>query len=185
SFPQRCFPRLVTGREHPDAHPDRPPNGPRSALCRFQGLTDAGETGKTPPSALKPRRIPTGQYPMLEKSGQPLWTPSPERVAACEMTRFRKELNGRHGLSLGNYRDLHAWSVAHPAEFWDAVWDFCGVIGEKGERRLVDGGRMPGAKFFPDARLNFAENLMRRHDGATAIVFRGEDKAARKLTFAE
>ena len=122
---------------------------------------------------------------MLEKSGQPLWTPSPERVAACEMTRFRKELNGRHGLSLGNYRDLHAWSVAHPAEFWDAVWDFCGVIGEKGERRLVDGGRMPGAKFFPDARLNFAENLMRRHDGATAIVFRGEDKAARKLTFAE
>ena len=71
------------------------------------------------------------------------------------------------------------------AEFWNLIWDYCGVIGEKGERRLIDGDRMPGARFFPDARLNFAENLLRRRDGATAIIFRGEDKAERKLTFAE
>jgi acetoacetyl-CoA synthetase len=122
---------------------------------------------------------------MLEKTGQPLWTPSPQRVASSELTRFRELVNGRFGLDLPHYRALHAWSVDHRAEFWNLIWDYCGVIGEKGERRLIDGDRMPGARFFPDARLNFAENLMRRRDGATAIIFRGEDKAERKLTFAE
>jgi acetoacetyl-CoA synthetase len=122
---------------------------------------------------------------MLEKAGQPLWTPSPQRVASSELSRFRELVNKRFGLDLRDYRALHAWSVDHRAEFWDLIWDHCGVIGEKGERRLIDGDRMPGARFFPDARLNFAENLLRRRDGATAIIFRGEDKAERKLTFAE
>lgn len=122
---------------------------------------------------------------MLEKTGQPLWKPSAEQAAASEMTRFLRQANERHGLKLADYRELHAWSVANRPEFWELVWDFCGVIGDKGERRLIDGDKMPGARFFPDARLNFAENLMRRHDGETAIVFRGEDKAARKLSFAE
>jgi acetoacetyl-CoA synthetase len=124
-------------------------------------------------------------YPMLEISGQPLWTPRPERVAASQLTAFRAGANGRFALSLNDSRDLHAWSVENRAEFWDLVWDFCGAIGDKGDRKLDQGDRMPGARFFPDARLNFAENLMRRHDGATAIVFRGEDKISRKLSFAE
>ena len=85
--------------------------------------------------------------------------------------------NKRQDLKLSNYRELHAWSVAEPALFWDLIWDFCGVIGVKGERRLIDGDKMPGASFFPDARLNFAENLLRRADDSDALVFRGEDKA--------
>ena len=117
---------------------------------------------------------------MLEKAGQPLWTPSPQRVASSQLTHFRELVNKRFGLDLRDYRALHAWSVDQRAEFWNLIWDFCGVIGEKGERRLIDGDRMPGARFFPDARLNFAENLLRRRDGATAIIFRGEDKAERK-----
>jgi acetoacetyl-CoA synthetase len=124
-------------------------------------------------------------YPMLEKSGQPLWTPRPDRVADSQLTAFRAAANGRFGLSLNDSRDLHSWSVESRADFWDLVWDFCGVIGNKGDRKLDQGGRMPGARFFPDAQLNFAENLMRRHDGATAVVFRGEDKVSRKLSFAE
>jgi acetoacetyl-CoA synthetase len=122
---------------------------------------------------------------MLDKARQPLWTPSPERVAGSELTRFRKAANERFDLRLGDYRALHAWSVENRAEFWELIWDFCGVIGDKGVRRLLDGDRMPGARFFPDARLNFAENLMRRHDGTPAILFRGEDKVTRKLSFAE
>ena len=114
-----------------------------------------------------------------------MWTPSPERVAASELTRFRKAANERFDLRLGDYRTLHGWSVEKRAEFWDLIWDFCGVIGDKGARRLLHGDRMPGARFFPDARLNFAENLMRRHDGTPAILFRGEDKVARKFSFAE
>jgi acetoacetyl-CoA synthetase len=115
----------------------------------------------------------------------PLWAPSQERVARSQVMAFIGQVNRRHDVTLKSYRDLHAWSVAHPDLFWDLIWDFCGVIGEKGGRRLIDGERMPGAQFFPDARLNFAENLLRRSDGAEAMVFRGEDKKAYRLTFAE
>ncbi|MEX2128329.1 MAG: acetoacetate--CoA ligase [Xanthobacteraceae bacterium] len=101
------------------------------------------------------------------------------------MTRFRTGANERFGLRLADYPALHAWSVEHRAEFWDLIWDFCGVISDKGTRPLLDGDRMPGARFFPDAKLNFAENLMRRHDAGPAIIFRGEDKATRTLSFAE
>ncbi len=109
-------------------------------------------------------------------SEQPLWRPSPERVAATQVTAFIAMANQRHGLALRNYADLHAWSIAERAKFWSLFWDVCGVIGEKGERHLVDGDRMPGASFFPDARINFAENLLRESGAGDAMVFRGEDK---------
>jgi acetoacetyl-CoA synthetase len=95
------------------------------------------------------------------------------------------EANRRHGLSLKTYRDLHAWSVTDSAAFWDLIWDYCGVIGDKGERRLIDGDKMPGAQFFPDARLNFAENLLRGEGSGDAMIFRGEDKVAYRLTWDE
>ncbi|HEV2000655.1 MAG TPA: acetoacetate--CoA ligase [Xanthobacteraceae bacterium] len=115
---------------------------------------------------------------------RPLWAPSPERAQATQLVAFRDGVNRRYGMRLGPYPDLHTWSVAHRAEFWDAVWDFTGIVGDKGGRRLVDGEAMPGAKFFPDASLNFAENLMRRHDAAPAFIFRAEDKAERTMSFA-
>ena len=68
-------------------------------------------------------------------------------------------------------------------DFWSLLWDFCGVVGEKGERVLVDGDRMPGASFFPDAKLNFAENLLRKRGPSDAIVFKGEDKVLRRLSW--
>jgi len=122
---------------------------------------------------------------MIDDTRLPLWTPDPRRVAASQMVAFRDAANARHALSLNTYRELHAWSVTHRPEFWDLVWDFTKVIGEKGARLLIDGDRMPGARFFPDARLNFAENLLRRRDGKAAIVFRGEDKVLRRVTWAE
>jgi acetoacetyl-CoA synthetase len=118
-------------------------------------------------------------------SDTPLWTPSQERIARTQVVAFMAEVNRRHGVALENYRDLHAWSISRPELFWDQVWDFCGVIGDKGLRRLIDGDRMPGAQFFPDARLNFAENLLRRSDDGEALVFRGEDKCTYRWTFAE
>jgi acetoacetyl-CoA synthetase len=98
---------------------------------------------------------------------------------------FLGEANRRHQLSLAGYRDLHAWSVKHPDLFWDLLWDFGGVIGEKGARLAVDLDAMPGVKFFPDAKLNFAENLLRRTDARDALVFRGEDKRTERMTFAQ
>jgi acetoacetyl-CoA synthetase len=114
---------------------------------------------------------------------KPLWTPSQAGIARHPITPFMAEAGARTGRPFGDYDALHAWSVADPAAFWDLVWDFCGVVGEKGARRLVDGDRMPGARFFPDAILNFAENLLRRNDDGEAIVFRGEDRVERRLTW--
>jgi acetoacetyl-CoA synthetase len=120
----------------------------------------------------------------MTASSQPLWTPSPERIAGTNLVRFRDRFNAREGLSAVSYADLHAASIAHREAFWSAIWDECSVIGEKGGRVLVDDA-MPGARFFPDASLNFAENLLRRDDDGEAIVFRGEDKASARMTWRE
>ncbi|TMH33208.1 MAG: acetoacetate--CoA ligase [Betaproteobacteria bacterium] len=107
----------------------------------------------------------------------PMWTPSPERAAQTAMARFMREVGKR------DYAELHQWSVEHAPEFWNRVWDFCGVIGEKGSETPVHGERMPGARWFPNARLNFAQNLLRRRDGAEALVFWGEDRIKRRMTY--
>jgi len=118
-------------------------------------------------------------------SEQPLWIPSPERAAASHMAAFMKLVRERHGAEVRDYAALHAWSVANLEAFWLAVWDYGGVIGDRTGPVLVDRDRMPGARFFPDARLNFAENLLRHRHGSDALVFRGEDKVRRRLTAGE
>ena len=111
-------------------------------------------------------------------SGQPLWRPAPERAAQTLLARFMQRA-GR-----ADWESLHRWSVERSAEFWDRVWDFCGVTGAKGAQALAHGERMPGARWFPHARLNFAENLLRGRagDDADAIVFWGEDRIQRRMT---
>ncbi|MEQ1942454.1 acetoacetate--CoA ligase [Mesorhizobium sp. VNQ89] len=115
----------------------------------------------------------------------PLWTPSPERTAAAPVKAFTDAASQLTGISLSTYADLHRWSVEDRSAFWSLVWDFCGVIGEKGEHGLADGDKMPGASFFPDASLNFAENLLRKKGSGDAIVFKGEDKVVRRLSWDE
>ncbi|MGI9332118.1 MAG: acetoacetate--CoA ligase, partial [Gammaproteobacteria bacterium] len=100
-------------------------------------------------------------------------------------TRFTERVRELTGEKLPDYASLHAWSIGHREMFWSELWDFAGVIGEKGERVLVDGDRMPGARWFPDARINFAENLLRRRDDSLAIMFRGEDRVERSSSFNE
>ncbi|KQZ79136.1 acetoacetyl-CoA synthetase [Mesorhizobium sp. Root157] len=115
----------------------------------------------------------------------PLWEPSAERIEASPLTAFAAKAETRAGRELASYGALHAWSVAEPEAFWDLVWDFCGVIGDKGGSVLADGDRMPGARFFPEARLNYAENLLGTSGPGTAMVFRGEDKVERRLSWNE
>ncbi len=115
----------------------------------------------------------------------PLWSPSPEAVRNSEIMRFLGEANQRFGLDLADYRQLHAWSVDNLPAFWELVWDFCGVIGEKGAPILTNENRMPGARFFPGARLSFAENMLRRTGAEPAMIFRGEDKKSYQLSFDE
>jgi acetoacetyl-CoA synthetase len=117
---------------------------------------------------------------------QPIWRPSPERIAQSEITAFIREVNRRWNKQITSYADLHRFSVEEAERFWIAVWDYCGVIAEeRGDVALVDGDRMPGATWFPHARLNFAQNLLRRRDNAVAIIALREDGDRRALTFAE
>ena len=123
---------------------------------------------------------------MTQASPTVLWRPSRERIARSNITRFIHLVNQRWNAGVRDSQQLYEWSVREPEQFWTAVWDFCGVVAEtRGERVLVDGQKMPGAKWFPDARLNFAENLLRRRDDDTAMVFWGEDKVRRRMSYAE
>ncbi len=115
-----------------------------------------------------------------------LWEPSKERIARSNISAFIKLVNKRWQAGVADSPALYAWSVSQPEQFWTTVWDFCGVMAEtRGERALVDAGKMPGAQWFPDARLNFAENLLRRRDAQDGIVFWGEDKVRRRMSFAQ
>jgi len=116
---------------------------------------------------------------------QPLWTPSQASVDAANMTRFMRELNQRHGLSLQDYDALYQWSLDEKELFWSEVWDFCGIVGDRGERVLIDGDRIEEAQWFPDASLNFAENLLRKRGDDVAIFFRAEDQAEYQLSWEE
>jgi len=116
----------------------------------------------------------------------PLWRPSPARAADANLTRFIAEARRRWGIPAPDYAALYHWSITKPEQFWSSVWDFCGVIGERGgEIVLENGDRMPGAEWFPRARLNFAENLLRRRDASPALVFRDENRLTRTLSHAE
>jgi len=115
----------------------------------------------------------------------PIWTPSLFRIADANLTRFMSRVEER-GTPVPDYETLHRWSVERPGEFWDAVWDFAEVAGDRGAgAALEDGDRMPGARWFPGAKLNFAENLLRGPDADPAIVFRSENGVRRELSFLE
>jgi len=124
----------------------------------------------------------TGQGPHI------LWKPSARRIADSNISRFIAFANERYDATtndgcLTDSDQLYEWSIREPEKFWNTVWDFAKIIAQtRGARTLVDGDKMPGARWFPDARLNYAENLLRRRDTATAIVFRGEDRVRRQLS---
>jgi acetoacetyl-CoA synthetase len=115
----------------------------------------------------------------------PLWRPSQADIDGSAMTAFARRASRIAGRHLGDYGALHGWSIEDREAFWSLVWDFCGVVGERGERVIVDGDCMPGARFFPDAKLNFAENLLARSGSGDALVFRVEDKVARRMNWDE
>ena len=115
-----------------------------------------------------------------------LWRPSAARIRDANLTRFTSCVNARRGTRLGDYSELYAWSLAEPAAFWSELARFADVRAEWGAGPVIEHPeRMPGARFFPQARLNFAENLLRFDDGREALVFRNECGARRSLSHRE
>ena len=112
----------------------------------------------------------------------PLWSPSAERIANANLTAFLHEIQRKWDALVSDYPSLYEFSLTRPDAFWQAVWRFTGVRGVMGETIVRDFDRMPGAGFFPEARLNFTENLLRRTDDTAALIFNGEGRVRRTLS---
>ena len=113
----------------------------------------------------------------------PSWTPSEDRIQSSHLHRFMNDVSASTEQDFSDYTSLWNWSVTDIEGLWSAFWDYAGVIGDKGTIVLKDGDRMPGAEFFPEAKLNWAENMLKRRDDAVAIIFRDEKGRQRELTF--
>ncbi len=111
-----------------------------------------------------------------------LWQPSQQQIEGANLSRFIQRIRSERRIDIPDYPALYQWSIQHPGDFWKAVWEESGLIGQMGQQVLVDGDRMPGTRWFPQARLNFAENLLRRRDEGDAIVFWGEERVKRRLS---
>src|SRR3954465_15798300 len=120
-------------------------------------------------------------------STPPVLREPPERaIESALVTQFARHAVRKHRLEVNTYPEFYQWTVEHPEEFWSEVWEWCGVIAsKKGSTVLVDGDKMPGARWFPEARLNFAENLMRRGDRGDAFVLWDERGFRRRLSYSE
>ena len=117
---------------------------------------------------------------------RPLWEPSSARVDTANLTAFQRLLEKQWAVSLPDYHDVHRFSVEEAERFWTSLWAFTGVIGDRQtDRVIVDSDKMPGARFFPDARLNFAKNLLRGEGSTPAIIFRGENRVRRVVSWDE
>ena len=117
-----------------------------------------------------------------------LWKPSASRVKASHISEFIQFIknNNKQLSKINSSSKLYDWSIEKPTEFWSNLWDYCDVLSSrKGKTILTNPSQMPGATWFPESRLNYAENLLRQKDDQEAIVFRGEDKVENRLTYAQ
>jgi len=109
------------------------------------------------------------------RAGDLLWTPTPQRVASANMTAFMSWLKDTRGLEFTHYPDLWQWSVTETAAFWQAIWDYNDIIAEQPPAAALGDSGMPGAEWFPGARLNYAQNVMRTEaPGEVALYFHSE-----------
>ena len=110
----------------------------------------------------------------------------PERLAQTQLTEFTRIAGERTGRVFGSYADLHRCSIESPGDFWQLVWDYTGVIaGQTPDEPVADLDRFPGTRWFPGARLNFAENLLRREDDHPALIAIYESGDRHALTYAQ
>ena len=116
----------------------------------------------------------------------PLWEPASSAPETCQLGAFWRHIETRYNKNFNGYQELHRWSVTEAASLWSELWDYTGVVAEhKGASILQGGERFDSASWFPEARLNFAENLLRFNDNQTALVGVLEDGTRRTLTYAQ
>ena len=115
-----------------------------------------------------------------------LWKPSEDQIKKTNMYRFMNFINKKYNQNFSEYAPLYEWSINNISDFWAAFWEFADVIHSKPYDQVVDDPtKMPGARWFSGAKLNFAENLLRYRDNRVALIFKGEGRESVKLTYAE
>ncbi len=115
-----------------------------------------------------------------------LWQPSEERIKSTNMYRFMNLVNKRYGKDFKQYPELWEWSVNNLEDFWKTTWEFIDIKASQSfDKAIDDPEKMPGAKFFVNSKLNFAENLLRFRNDGVAIIFKGEDSVRKTLTYNE
>ncbi len=121
---------------------------------------------------------------LSDKIGEVIWTPSEERVQKSNLTRYMQFARKLSRRTFTSYEELYSWSVDMPDQFWFSIWDFCSIVADNQPEILMENrNRMPGARWFPGVKLNFAENLMQHRDMYPALVFHNEKGARRMLTY--
>ena len=113
-----------------------------------------------------------------------LWKPTLKKIEGTSLSKFIKHINIKYRKKIDNFKELHIWSVENRNYFWDEVWNFYNVIGEKGNKPyMAPENSLPGTKFFPNGTLNYAENMIKKNDNDIAITFWSEDKIKKKLSW--
>ncbi|MFQ6609844.1 MAG: acetoacetate--CoA ligase [Fidelibacterota bacterium] len=115
-----------------------------------------------------------------------MWRPSQDRIENSQISKFSQKISEKYGIQFSDYQSLHRWSVDNVRDFWEMIWEENDVIHSKHFTQIVDDDtKMPGANWFSGARLNFAENLLRYRDDKTAILFKGENKIIKSISYSE
>ena len=115
-----------------------------------------------------------------------MWSSSDQRVKSSQMYKFMQNINQKYNIDLFNFSELHAWSIENKTQFWEAIWDFFDIIGSKGSKPYIDPiNELPGSKFFPSGKLNYAENMLSGNITGTAIVFKSENKVRKEVSWDE
>jgi acetoacetyl-CoA synthetase len=115
-----------------------------------------------------------------------LWKPSEEQIKQSNMYRFMNLVNRKYGQDFKEYTSLYQWSIENISDFWAAFWEFADIIHSKRYDQVIDDAKkMPAARWFSSAELNFAENLLRFRDDRVALIFKGEGQPSTRLTYAQ
>src|ERR1700758_5655627 len=117
---------------------------------------------------------------------EPLWRPSEERIKNANMAHFIEFINWRYGKQFQTYDDIYQWSIDKIPDFWESMWEFGEIKASREYDVVVDDlKKMPGARWFIGARLNFAENLLRYRDERVALVARSEEGRVSAITYSD
>ncbi len=123
---------------------------------------------------------------MVSLQNTPLWNPKEDRIKCTTMYDFMKIIGKKYSINLDNFQKLHKWSIEQRHFFWSEIWDYFELKGKKGNEPFLDPKNvLPGTKFFPSGKINYAENMLKKNNDEIAIIFKSEDKVYRNLTWKE